>query len=98
MLVMFDGTEPRASETRLSHCSSYYISSLAFCGCVCRRIGHMREPGSFGTARNSEASLSASRSYGETSIGPPRSKRSCHRNALSAGKSRFEEILVHVMT
>ena len=31
---------------------------------------------------SSDTSSSASRSNGEASIGPPRSKRSCHRNAL----------------
>ena len=50
----------------------------------------MREAGSFGTARNSEASLSGS--DGEAFIGPPRSKRSCRRNAFPPARAALEAL------
>ena len=74
-------------ETRLSHRSGYYSRSLIIRGwhaAVAGAAGSdkpMREADIF-DRRESQASLSASRSDGEASIGPPRSKRSCHRNTF----------------
>jgi hypothetical protein len=101
-----DDAEDWRSETRLSPRSSYYSRSLIIrvgTAVACAAGSDECVRPDLLDLRNSEASLSASRSDGEASHWPPRSKRSHHRNALSAGKSRDcslcqGRILVHVVT
>jgi hypothetical protein len=80
------------SGTRLSHHRGYnsrsLITGLARCGCGCRRIGHsIASRRIFWTCpQTAKAHCPLRDPATKPSIGPPRSKRSRHHNALSAGK------------